>query len=134
MACGRIAAALEKMNDLNPDYASVALLASTSLRAVARQRACFRPGSQRSTAQGVHGEDRQCGWSEDQLQDRRAWTGSRLAARTSHMWIPLMPLLAASHTVIAPDLRGAGGSGRQGRVRQKDLGEGHSNSRAPARP
>ncbi len=28
-------------------------------------------------------------------------------AQTSHMWIPLMPLLAASHTVIAPDLRGA---------------------------
>src|SRR5438046_9868389 len=33
-------------------------------------------------------------------------------AQTSHMWIPLMPLLAASHAVIAPDLRGAGGSER----------------------
>src|SRR5262245_24645124 len=33
-------------------------------------------------------------------------------AQTSHMWRPLMPLLAASHTVIAPDLRGAGGSAR----------------------
>ena len=33
-------------------------------------------------------------------------------AETSHMWIPLMPLLAKSHTVIAPDLRGAGGSER----------------------
>ena len=32
--------------------------------------------------------------------------------QTSHMWIPLMPLLAASHTVIAPDLRGAGNSER----------------------
>ena len=32
--------------------------------------------------------------------------------QTSHMWIPLMPLLAASHTVIAPDLRGAGDSVR----------------------
>jgi len=32
--------------------------------------------------------------------------------QTSHMWIPLMPLLAKSHTVIAPDLRGAGGSER----------------------
>ena len=32
--------------------------------------------------------------------------------QTSHMWIPLMPLLATSHTVIAPDLRGAGGSER----------------------
>ena len=28
-------------------------------------------------------------------------------AQTSHMWTPLMPLLAMSHTVIAPDLRGA---------------------------
>jgi len=33
-------------------------------------------------------------------------------AQTSHMWIPLMPLLATSHTVIAPDLRGLGGSER----------------------
>ena len=33
-------------------------------------------------------------------------------AQTSHMWRPLMPLLAPSHTVIAPDLRGAGGSAR----------------------
>ncbi len=31
---------------------------------------------------------------------------------TSHMWLPLMPLLAKSHTVIAPDLRGAGDSER----------------------
>jgi pimeloyl-ACP methyl ester carboxylesterase len=31
-------------------------------------------------------------------------------AETSHMWLPLMPKLAASHTVIAPDLRGAGQS------------------------
>ena len=33
-------------------------------------------------------------------------------AQTSHMWRPLMPVLATSHTVIAPDLRGAGGSAR----------------------
>jgi pimeloyl-ACP methyl ester carboxylesterase len=33
-------------------------------------------------------------------------------AQTSHMWLPLMPALAATHTVIAPDLRGAGGSQR----------------------
>ena len=32
--------------------------------------------------------------------------------QTSHMWMPLMPLLAKSHTVIAPDLRGIGGSER----------------------
>jgi pimeloyl-ACP methyl ester carboxylesterase len=33
-------------------------------------------------------------------------------AQTSHMWLPLMPLLARTRTVIAPDLRGAGGSER----------------------
>ena len=32
--------------------------------------------------------------------------------QTSHMWHPLMPVLAPSHTVIAPDLRGAGDSQR----------------------
>ncbi|HEY2645356.1 MAG TPA: alpha/beta hydrolase [Candidatus Acidoferrales bacterium] len=31
-------------------------------------------------------------------------------AETSHMWLPLIPKLAAIHTVIAPDLRGAGQS------------------------
>jgi pimeloyl-ACP methyl ester carboxylesterase/uncharacterized RmlC-like cupin family protein len=33
-------------------------------------------------------------------------------AQTSHMWRPLMLKLAARHTVIAPDLRGAGASGK----------------------
>jgi len=33
-------------------------------------------------------------------------------AQTSHMWLPLMTKLAATHTVIAPDLRGAGNSQR----------------------
>ena len=33
-------------------------------------------------------------------------------AQTSHMWIPLMPHLTATRTVIAPDLRGIGGSER----------------------
>ncbi len=33
-------------------------------------------------------------------------------AETSHMWDPLMPLLAKTHTVIVPDLRGAGGSSK----------------------
>ena len=32
--------------------------------------------------------------------------------QTSHMWLPLMPQLATNHTVIAPDLRGAGNSER----------------------
>jgi pimeloyl-ACP methyl ester carboxylesterase len=32
--------------------------------------------------------------------------------QTSHMWMPLAPLLATSHTVIAPDLRGIGRSER----------------------
>jgi pimeloyl-ACP methyl ester carboxylesterase len=31
-------------------------------------------------------------------------------AETSHMWRPLIPQLATTHTVIAPDLRGAGQS------------------------
>ena len=33
-------------------------------------------------------------------------------AETSHMWDPIMPLLAKRHTVIVPDLRGAGGSSK----------------------
>jgi pimeloyl-ACP methyl ester carboxylesterase len=33
-------------------------------------------------------------------------------AETSHMWLPLMPLLAQRHTVIVPDLRGAGDSSK----------------------
>ncbi len=33
-------------------------------------------------------------------------------AQTSHMWTPLIPALSATHTVIAPDLRGAGASER----------------------
>ena len=33
-------------------------------------------------------------------------------AQTSHMWFPIMPLLAQRHTVIVPDLRGAGGSAK----------------------
>jgi pimeloyl-ACP methyl ester carboxylesterase len=33
-------------------------------------------------------------------------------AQTSHMWLPIMPLLARHHTVVVPDLRGAGASGR----------------------
>jgi pimeloyl-ACP methyl ester carboxylesterase len=33
-------------------------------------------------------------------------------AQTGHMWGPIMPLLAKRHTVIVPDLRGAGGSSK----------------------
>jgi len=33
-------------------------------------------------------------------------------AQTSHMWNPIMPLLASNHIVIVPDLRGAGGSSK----------------------
>ncbi len=33
-------------------------------------------------------------------------------AQTGHMWLPIMPLLAKRHTVIVPDLRGAGGSAK----------------------
>ncbi len=31
---------------------------------------------------------------------------------TSHMWLPIMPQLAQNHTVIVPDLRGAGDSSK----------------------
>src|SRR5438034_5642090 len=33
-------------------------------------------------------------------------------AETSHMWLPIMPRLAKNHTVIVPDLRGAGDSSK----------------------
>jgi len=33
-------------------------------------------------------------------------------AETSHMWLPILPLLAKNHTVIVPDLRGAGDSSK----------------------
>jgi pimeloyl-ACP methyl ester carboxylesterase len=33
-------------------------------------------------------------------------------AETGHMWRPLMPVLAERHTVVVPDLRGAGGSAK----------------------
>ena len=44
-------------DDPNSNYASVVLLASTSLCAGANQRARLRPGSRCSVAQGVHGEN-----------------------------------------------------------------------------
>jgi len=39
--------------------------------------------------------------------------------QTSHMWLPIMPLLAQRHTVIVPDLRGAGGSAKPKSVYDK---------------
>ena len=46
-------------------------------------------------------------------------------AETSHMWLPLIPQLANSHTVIAPDLRGADqSSSQQMAIRRRD-GAGH---------
>src|SRR5258708_14173272 len=33
-------------------------------------------------------------------------------AETSHMWFPIMPRLAKNHTVMFPDLRGAGDSSK----------------------
>jgi pimeloyl-ACP methyl ester carboxylesterase len=33
-------------------------------------------------------------------------------AQTGHMWLPILPLLAERHTVIVPDLRGAGESAK----------------------
>lgn len=40
-------------------------------------------------------------------------------AQTSHMWRPLIPLLARTHRVVAPDLRGFGGSSKPERVYDK---------------
>jgi len=40
-------------------------------------------------------------------------------AETSQMWIPLMPLLAKTHTVVVPDLRGAGDSSKPESVYDK---------------
>src|SRR5213593_2312745 len=39
--------------------------------------------------------------------------------QTSHMWLPIMPLLAERHTVIVPDLRGAGDSSKPESVYDK---------------
>ena len=33
-------------------------------------------------------------------------------AQTGHLWRPIMPLLAKRHTVVVPDLRGAGSSAK----------------------
>src|SRR5258706_15087946 len=33
-------------------------------------------------------------------------------AGTSHMWRPILPSLAQAHTVVVPDLRGAGGAAK----------------------
>jgi pimeloyl-ACP methyl ester carboxylesterase len=47
-------------------------------------------------------------------------------AETGRMWRPIMPVLAERHTVVVPDLRGAGGLGQAGlRLRQEDHGRGH---------
>jgi pimeloyl-ACP methyl ester carboxylesterase len=42
-------------------------------------------------------------------------------AETSHMWLPLFAQLAKTHTVIAPDLRGAGGSSKAESGYQKKM-------------
>ena len=51
------------------------------------------------------------------LHYRVAGTGSPVVllhgyAQTGHMWLPLVPSLAQRHTVIVPDLRGAGASAK----------------------
>ncbi len=51
-------------------------------------------------------------------------------AETSHMWLPIMPLLAEHHTVIVPDLRGAGQSSKpEGGYDKEEHGGGHPRSR-----
>ncbi len=45
-------------------------------------------------------------------------------AQTSHMWRPLIPALAKTHTVIAPDLRGFGDSSKpEGGYDKKTMGQ-----------
>src|SRR6185503_2875886 len=45
-------------------------------------------------------------------------------AQTSHMWLPLMPELAKTHLVIAPDLRGFGFSSKpEGGYDKKTMAE-----------
>ena len=51
------------------------------------------------------------------LHYRIAGTGSPVVllhgyTQTGHMWHPILPSLAERHTVIVPDLRGAGGSAK----------------------
>src|SRR5260221_12180541 len=53
-------------------------------------------------------------------------------AETSHMWLPIMPLLAQQHTVIVPDLRGAGGSSKPESGYDKKNMAGGTNTPPPA--
>ena len=53
------------------------------------------------------------------------WCSCTATPQTSHMWRPLIAELAKTHTVIAPDLRGAGESAKpETRLRQEDAGAG----------
>ena len=86
--------------------ASAALLAtgSPALAATASPRAATVPGFTARDAE-VNGT---------RIHYRVGGTGPAVVllhgyAETSHMWNALMPLLAKTHTVIVPDLRGAGG-------------------------
>ena len=89
--------------------ASAALLAtgSPALAATASPRAATVPGFTARDAE-VNGT---------RIHYRVGGTGPAVVllhgyAETSHMWNALMPLLAKTHTVIVPDLRGAGGSSK----------------------
>src|SRR5258708_13639734 len=53
-------------------------------------------------------------------------------AQTSRMWTPLIPALSASHTVIAPDLPGAGASDRAPSVYDKKTLAVHLHDTVPA--
>jgi pimeloyl-ACP methyl ester carboxylesterase len=60
------------------------------------------------------------------LHYRIAGSGSAIVllhgyAQTGHMWNPVMTDLARNHTVIVPDLRGAGGSEKPARGYQKKV-------------
>ena len=56
-------------------------------------------------------------------------------AQTGHMWRPIMPLLAEHHTVIVPDLRGAGGSAKpESGYDKKNMARGHPRAGRVAGP
>ena len=102
-------------DDFDVNFGSLALFDSSSRRADAHQRACFCPGTPARLPKGF--TEKIANVDGVKINYKTGGRGPVVVllhgyTQTSHMWIPLMPLLAASHTVIAPDLRGAGNSER----------------------
>jgi pimeloyl-ACP methyl ester carboxylesterase len=88
--------------------AGLAVAAGPSLAAAQGNSGAGRPGAITSHVAEVHGT---------RLHYLIAGHGPTVVllhgfGETSRMWLPLIPRLAGQHTVIAPDLRGAGGSAK----------------------